>query len=73
MHEQGTTPSHVTKETAAVKTVETCKDSTNAKSENDLSPLEGDNTKTMCINNTSEAEIEKESSLVITQASEIIL
>lgn len=71
--EQGTTPSHVTKETAAVKTVETCNDSTNVASENNLSPLEGDNTKTMCINNTSEAEMEKESSPVITKASEIII
>ncbi|XP_016348989.1 EH domain-binding protein 1-like protein 1 isoform X8 [Sinocyclocheilus anshuiensis] len=71
--EQGTTPSHVTIETAAVKTVEICKDGAKETSENNLSPLEGDNTITMCINNTSKVEMEKESSPVITKASEIII
>ncbi len=71
--EQGITPSHVTIETAAVKIVETCKDGAKETSENNLSPLEGDNTKTMCINNTSKAEMEKESSPVIPKASEIII
>ncbi|XP_016383834.1 uncharacterized protein ehbp1l1b isoform X4 [Sinocyclocheilus rhinocerous] len=72
-NEQGTTPSHVTMETAAVKTVEICKDGAKETSENNLSPLEGDNTITMCINNTSKVEMEKESSPVITKASEIII
>ncbi|XP_016085175.1 EH domain-binding protein 1-like protein 1 isoform X10 [Sinocyclocheilus grahami] len=72
-NEQGTTPSHVTIETAAVKTVEICKDGAKETSENNLSPLEGDNTITMCINNTSKVEMEKESSPVITKASEIII
>ncbi|XP_058644965.1 titin isoform X10 [Onychostoma macrolepis] len=71
--EQGTAPSHVTTETAAVKTVEIFKDGAKETSENNLSPLEGDHTKTMCINNTSKAEMEKESSPVITKASEIII
>ncbi|XP_059394946.1 EH domain-binding protein 1 isoform X5 [Carassius carassius] len=71
--EQGTTPSHLTIETAAVKTVEICKDGANETSENNLSPLEGDNTITMCINNTSKLEMEKESNPVITMASEIII
>ncbi|XP_050976657.1 mucin-17 isoform X6 [Labeo rohita] len=69
-HEQGTTSLHVTIETAAVKTVEKCKDVAKETSENDLSPLEGDNTKTMCINSASKVEMEKESSPVITKASE---
>uniref|UniRef100_A0A8C1G2G0 EH domain binding protein 1-like 1b n=1 Tax=Cyprinus carpio TaxID=7962 RepID=A0A8C1G2G0_CYPCA len=71
--EQGTTPSCLTIETAAVKTVEICKDGAKETSENNLSPLEGDNTITMCINNTSKVEMEKESSPVITKASEIII
>ncbi|XP_043105850.1 nascent polypeptide-associated complex subunit alpha, muscle-specific form isoform X8 [Puntigrus tetrazona] len=69
-NEQVTTPSHVTVETPAVKTVEICNDGAKETSE---SPLEGDNTKTMCVNNTSEVEREKESSPVITKASEIII
>uniref|UniRef100_A0A8C1C8Y9 EH domain binding protein 1-like 1b n=1 Tax=Cyprinus carpio carpio TaxID=630221 RepID=A0A8C1C8Y9_CYPCA len=71
--EQGTTPSCLTIETAAVKTVEICKDGAKETSENNLPPLEGDNTITMCINNTSKVEMEKESSPVITKASEIII
>ncbi|XP_052422517.1 microtubule-associated protein 1B isoform X3 [Carassius gibelio] len=71
--EQGTTPSHLTIETAAVKTVEVCKDGANETSENNLSPLEGDNTTTMCTNNTSKLEMENESNPVITKASEIII
>ncbi|XP_016093305.1 uncharacterized protein [Sinocyclocheilus grahami] len=72
-NEQGTNPSDVTIETAAVKTVEICKDVAKETSENNLSPLEGDNTKNMSINNTSKVEMEKESSPVITKASEIII
>ncbi|XP_042588543.1 titin isoform X8 [Cyprinus carpio] len=71
--EQGTAPSCLTIETAAVKTVEICEDVAKDTSENNLSPLEGDNTITMCINNTSKVEMEKESSPVITKASEIII
>uniref|UniRef100_A0A8C1TDZ8 EH domain binding protein 1-like 1b n=1 Tax=Cyprinus carpio TaxID=7962 RepID=A0A8C1TDZ8_CYPCA len=71
--EQGTTPSDVTIETAAVKTVEICEDVAKDTSENNLSPLEGDNTKKISINNTSKDEMEKESNPVITKASEIII
>uniref|UniRef100_A0A8C2HIX4 EH domain binding protein 1-like 1b n=1 Tax=Cyprinus carpio TaxID=7962 RepID=A0A8C2HIX4_CYPCA len=71
--EQGTTPSDVTIETAAVKTVEICEDVAKDTSENNLSPLEGDNTKNISINNTSKDEMEKESNPVITKASEIII
>uniref|UniRef100_A0A9J8AFN3 EH domain binding protein 1-like 1b n=1 Tax=Cyprinus carpio carpio TaxID=630221 RepID=A0A9J8AFN3_CYPCA len=67
--EQGTTPSDVTIETAAVKTVEICEDVAKDTSENNLSPLEGDNTKKI----TSKDEMEKESNPVITKASEIII
>ncbi|XP_052464116.1 uncharacterized protein LOC128021159 isoform X3 [Carassius gibelio] len=71
--EQGTTPSHVTIETAVAKTVEICKDVAKETSENILSPLEGDNTKNMSINNTPKDEMDKESIRVITKASEIII
>uniref|UniRef100_A0A8C1J0Z6 EH domain binding protein 1-like 1b n=1 Tax=Cyprinus carpio TaxID=7962 RepID=A0A8C1J0Z6_CYPCA len=71
--EQGTAPSDVTIETAAVKTVEICEDVAEDTSENNLSPLEGDNTKNISINNTSKDEMEKESNPVITKASEIII
>ncbi|KAK2871123.1 hypothetical protein Q8A67_023650 [Cirrhinus molitorella] len=70
-NEQGATPSHVTIETAAVKTVEISKDVVKETSENNLSPLEGGIPKTMCINTTSKVEMEKESSPVITKASGI--
>lgn len=61
--EKGTTPLHVTTETTTVKTAEKC-DVAKERSENYLSPLEGD---------TSKVEMEKESSPVITKASESII
>lgn len=71
--EKGTTPSHVTTETTTVKTVEICSDVVKETSENNLSPLEGDITKTMSIENTSKVVVEKESCPVITKSSESII
>ncbi|XDV54253.1 hypothetical protein PO909_022584 [Leuciscus waleckii] len=62
--EKGTTPLHVTTEATTVKTAEICDDVAKEMSENNLSPLEGD---------TSKVEMEKESSPVITKASESII
>ncbi|KAK7120545.1 hypothetical protein R3I94_020522 [Phoxinus phoxinus] len=62
--EKGTTPLHVTTETTTVKTAEICDDVAKEMSENNLSPLEGD---------TSKVEMEKDSSPVITKASERII
>lgn len=71
--EKGTTPSHVTTETTTLKTVEICSDIVKETSESNLSPLEGDSTKTMSIDNTSKVLVEKESSPVITKISESII
>ncbi|XP_048035371.1 EH domain-binding protein 1-like protein 1 isoform X2 [Megalobrama amblycephala] len=71
--EKGTTPSHVTTETTTVKTVEICSDVVKETTENNLSPLEGDITKTMSIDNTPKVVVEKESCPVITKASESII
>ncbi|XP_067253995.1 uro-adherence factor A isoform X8 [Chanodichthys erythropterus] len=71
--EKGTTPSHVTTETTTVKTVEKCSDVAKETNENNLSPLEGDITKTMSIDNTSKVVVEKDSYPVITKASESVI
>ncbi|XP_051763748.1 EH domain-binding protein 1-like protein 1 isoform X7 [Ctenopharyngodon idella] len=71
--EKGTTLSHVTTETTTVKTVEICSDVAKETSDNNVSPLEGDITKTMSIDNTSKVVVEKESCPVITKASENII
>ncbi|XP_051539440.1 uncharacterized protein LOC127432422 isoform X4 [Myxocyprinus asiaticus] len=66
--EKGTTPSHVTTETAAVETHDKCKDVAKEPRKKDSAPLEGAGKDYMCINNTSKLEMEKQSSLVITTA-----
>ncbi|XP_056103639.1 nascent polypeptide-associated complex subunit alpha, muscle-specific form isoform X6 [Rhinichthys klamathensis goyatoka] len=62
--DKGTTHLHVTTETTTVKTAEICDDVAKEMSENNLSPLDGD---------TSKVEMEKDSSPVITKASESII